>query len=125
MITVSWKIFHGHYDIKSKLCYRQLVEEVIGWFMEKHELDRDVDFMVNLKNYQVMECYGETHQDDNKYVISLAADQNLRDFVATLMHEMVHVHQWERDNWVGDGEKEAEDKQYELADEFWKEGLIR
>ncbi len=47
------------------------------------------------------------------------------DFLATLMHEMVQVHQWERDEWEGDGKKEAEQKQYKLADEFWKEGLIR
>ena len=52
----------------------------------------------------------------------MATDQYLRDFVATLMHELVHVLQWERDEWEDDGEKEAEDKQYELADEFWKEG---
>jgi hypothetical protein len=41
------------------------------------------------------------------------------------MHELVHVWQWEREDWEDDGEQEAEDKQYELADEFWKEGLIR
>ena len=72
----------------------------------------------------MLECWGESYKQDlakNNYVISVATDQNLRDFVATLMHELVHVHQWERDEWEDDGEKEAEDKQYELADEFWKE----
>ena len=58
-------------------------------------------------------------------MISVATDQNFRDFVATLMHELVHVQQWELDKWEGDGEKEAESRQYELADEFWKEGLIK
>ncbi len=126
MIKVSWQVFHGHYDINWKLGYRQLVEDAIEWFVEKHDLETDKIFTVNLKNYEVMDCYGETYQDEKKnYVISLATDQGLRDFLATLMHELVHVHQWERDSWDGDGEKEAEEKQYKLADKFWKEGMFK
>jgi hypothetical protein len=78
-------IEHGIYNIDHPILYRQIVEVVTDWFLDKY----------------------------------------LRDFLATLMHELVHVLQWERGEWEDDGEKEAEDKQYELADEFWKEGLIR
>ena len=126
MITVSWQVFHGNYDISWKLGYRKLVEDAIEWFMGKYDFDDECNFTVNLKTYRAMDCYGETQQSKkNNYEIDLATDQGLRDFLATLMHELVHVHQWEREEWEGDGEKEAEDKQYELADEFWKEGLIR
>ena len=126
MITVSWQVFHGQYDISWKLGYRKLVEDAIEWFVGKYDFDDGCNFTVNLKTYESMDCYGETQQFmKNKYEINLATDQGLRDFLATLMHELVHVHQWERGDWEDDGEQEAEDKQYKLADEFWKEGLIR
>ena len=126
MITVSWQVFHGHYDISWKLGYRQLVEDAIEWFMGKYDFDDECNFTVNLKTYGAMDCYGETQQlKKYNYEINLATDQGLRDFLATLMHEMVHVHQWEREEWKGDGEEEAEKKEYKLADEFWKEGLIK
>ena len=66
-------------------------------------------------NYKAGEIFGGEHNRNkkNNYVIDLATDQFLRDFLATLMHELVHVHQWERDEWEGDGEKEAENKQYD------------
>jgi hypothetical protein len=132
MITVSWQVFHGHYDISWKLGYRKLVEDIIDWFLTKFDLhDPSHSIKINLSNYDKLQCWGETFQVDDldlnrrEYVISIATDQGLRDFIATLMHELVHLHQWERDEWEGDGEKEAEDKQYGLADEYWKEGLIR
>ena len=34
----------------------------------------------------------------NEYTIWLAKDQPLREFIATLIHEMVHVKQYERKN---------------------------
>jgi hypothetical protein len=30
------------------------------------------------------------------------------------------VQQWYTDKWQGDGEKEAEKRQYQLADRYWK-----
>ena len=49
----------------------------------------------------------------------ICTNQNLRDVVATICHEMVHVQQWVRDSWYGDGEPEAEERQYQLADDYW------
>ena len=60
----------------------------------------------------------------NNYNIDIATDQSLRDFIATLMHEMVHVLQWERGSWKGEGEREATQLQYELADDFWRCGNV-
>ena len=56
--------------------------------------------------------------------MSIAVDQSLRDFIATIMHEMIHIKQWELDDWEDDGEKEAELLQYELTDEYWKSGRL-
>ena len=132
MITVSWKVFHGQYDIRWNLGYPQLVESVIDWFLPKFDLHNPSYLItLNLTKYDNLKCWGESFQVDDlalkrrEYVISVATDQKFRDFIATLMHELVHVHQWELNKWEGDGEKEAEQKQYELADEFWREGLIK
>ena len=125
-------IIHGIYNIDHDINYRQVSESAIQWFFTKFDLHNPSYFItLNLTKYYDLQCWGESFQVDildlkrREYVISVATDQNFRDFVATLMHELVHVHQWELDKWEGDGEKEAEQKQYELADEFWKEGLIR
>ena len=92
MITVSWQVFHGQYDISWKLGYRKVAEDAIEWFVGKYDFDDGCNFTVNLKTYESMDCYGETQQFmKNKYEINLATDQGLRDFLATLMHELVHV----------------------------------
>ncbi len=68
-----------------------------------------------------MNCWGEAEQIcEGEYRIKVCTNQSLRDFVATVMHELVHVQQWETGVWKGDGEKEAEKRQYKLADEYWK-----
>ena len=55
--------------------------------------------------------------------MTVASSQSLRDFVATLMHEMVHVNQYVTGEWEGD-EAEASSREYDLADAFWKDGNI-
>ena len=125
-------ITHGIYNIDHDVNYRQVSESAVQWFFTKFNLHNPSYLItLNLTKYDNLQCWGESFQADDlalkrrEYVISVATDQNFRDFIATLMHELVHVHQWELDKWEGDGEKEAESRQYELADEFWKEGLIR
>merc|ERR1719240_616282 len=79
-----------------------------------------------------MDCWGECTQgkarkergDHNQYCIRICTKQSLRDLVATVCHEMVHVEQWETNKWEGDGEQEAEKRQYILADELWNEGIL-
>ena len=125
-------ITHGIYNIDHDVNYRQVSESAVQWFFTKFDL-HDPSYLItlNLTKYDNLKCWGESFQVDDlalkrrEYVISVATDQKFRDFIATLMHELVHVHQWELNKWEGDGEKEAEQKQYELADEFWREGLIK
>jgi hypothetical protein len=73
-----------------------------------------------------MGCWGTCNEGDRKhtYDIEVVAAQPLRDFIATIVHEMVHVKQWEKGKWSGNGEREAEKLQYKLTDKMWKEGEI-
>ena len=127
----NWDITHGDYNIDNKTNHRELVNSVVHWFLGRYAMNRkSVDqnriLNVNLKTYKDMKCWGECSEGEDgiDYNIDIATDQSLRDFIATLMHEMVHVLQWERGSWKGEGEREATQLQYELADDFWKCGLV-
>lgn len=129
MENLKTTIEHGIYNVDHPIHYRQIVEVATDWFLDKFNIQNpEKTIKINLTDYKMLKCWGESYKEEdveNYFVVSVATDQYLRDFVATLMHELVHVLQWERGEWEDDGEKEAEDKQYELTDEFWKEGLIR
>tara|TARA_R100001510_G_C7655602_1_gene214853 strand:+ start:3978 stop:4367 length:390 start_codon:yes stop_codon:yes gene_type:complete len=127
----NWDITHGEYNISKKTNHRELVTSVVHWFLGRYALNRkSADqhriLRVNLKTYKTMKCWGECSEGENgvDYVIDIATDQCLRDFIATLMHEMVHILQWERGSWKGEGEREATQLQYDLADDFWRCGNV-
>ena len=61
---------------------------------------------------------------EHSYRIMVAHYQSVRDFVATLVHELIHVKQWETGKWTGNGEKECERLQYKLTDKIWKKGIL-
>lgn len=94
------------------------IVDIVEWFLEKNNIE-GVTLDIELK--ETMSCWGDSEQvtGDTHYNIRICTNQSLRDFVATLMHELVHVHQWVESKWDGDGEKEAAIRQYELADEYW------
>ena len=101
----------------------------IRWFLERYELDRDWEdirtFRLNISDSETLDCWGELGEAradsiEDDYTMSVAVDQSLRNFIATIMHEMIHVLQWERDDWESDGEEEAENLEYQLTDEYWK-----
>ena len=107
-----------------------ITHDAIRWFlcrygMESDQENSDKKIQVSLTEYKDIKCWGECVEGKlYDYEIKLATDQCLRDYLATVMHEMVHVRQWERYRWTGDGEKEAEELQYKLADDFWTCGII-
>jgi len=129
-IMANWDISHGHYTIENKTNHRELVNSVVHWFLGRYCMNRKSQehriLHVNLKTYKAMKCWGECSEGEDgiDYNIDIATDQSLRDFIATLMHEMVHVLQWERGSWKGEGEREATELQYELADDFWRCGNV-
>ena len=97
---------------------KKLILNIVEWFLTRHDLTETKVYVHPLHN---MNCWGESEQIcEGEYRIKVCTNQSLRDFVATVMHELVHVQQWETGVWKGDGEKEAEKRQYKLADEYWK-----
>ena len=105
--------------------YQVIGYKVIDWLSDYWDVHPEVIFYPVY--HKQIKCCGQSYEHDwelNTYVIEVSIDQSLRDFIATVVHEMVHVKQWLRQSWWRDGEREAEKLQYKLADMFWKEGLI-
>lgn len=108
------------------LFHRYLVKEVIRWCYVTRRIDVDrrvraIEVLVD--TYESLDCCGSCEEGDrpDTYNITVAWDQSREDFVATLMHELIHMNQWVTDEWEGDGEEEAESLQYEWTNEFWKD----
>tara|TARA_R100000697_G_C5379636_1_gene179654 strand:- start:41 stop:463 length:423 start_codon:yes stop_codon:yes gene_type:complete len=98
-------------------CWYHIIEDVVRYCCYRMELE-ELDIIVKLEENS--NCCGESWQKSaNKYGMRICTKQSLRDIIATICHEMVHVQQWVDDAWNGDGEREAEDRQYQLADDYW------
>ena len=84
----------------------------------KKELDTIFSLFIRLRGAT------EEGKKRGEYFIWVAKDQALREFIATLIHELVHVKQYEKKKWSGTGEAEANRLQYKLADRVWIDGVI-
>ncbi len=76
---------------------------------------------------ELEDCYGDCvdGEEPNCYNITIATSTRpIRDLVATIVHEMIHLNQYVTGIWEDDGEQEASDLEYELTDKFWKQGKI-
>ena len=117
------KILTGfHDDRDEKYC-----KNVVMYMFNKYFDLETARVQVHLNyNYEDLDCYGMCVEGvvPHTYIIHVARDQTLRDWVATLVHEMIHVNQWETGEWTGDGEKECDDLQYKITDLLWKEGVL-
>tara|TARA_R100001082_G_scaffold110949_2_gene92560 strand:- start:118 stop:441 length:324 start_codon:yes stop_codon:yes gene_type:complete len=105
--------------------YQVIGYKVIDWLSDYWDVHPEVLFYP--VTHEQIQCCGQSYEHEwelGTYVIEVSIDQSLRDFVATVVHEMVHVKQWLRQRWWKDGEGEANRLQYKLADKFWKEGLL-
>jgi len=100
-----------------------VAEKVVHWCVEQFEIEPDrIDVSIQRK---YKDCWGTCDETSNgRYKIVVVARQSIRDFVATVVHEMVHVKQWETGRWRGDGEREAERLQYKLTDKLWREDVL-
>ena len=95
-----------------------MVERIVEWCCEELEFS-GVTIHVSLRD-SYKDCWGFCEQESKKvYRISICTDQSLRDFTATVCHEMIHVNQWITGVWEGDGEEECKEGQYEMADAYW------
>jgi len=114
---------------------RLLLVNAVRWFLDRYNMQltefkgdfERVNVRVNAWQYKDLKCYGQCYEWEGEkidYVIDIAIDQSIRDTLATIFHECVHLWQWERGDWKGEGEREAASLQYELADEYWKSGSV-
>jgi len=103
--------------------HKQVALQTAEWFIDYFSL-REV--VINFRLAKCKDCWGYCIEGnkEHSYNIRIATDQILRDFVATIIHEMVHVMQWETGMWNGSGEREANRLQYKLTDKLWQEGII-
>ena len=120
MIIIDYKL--GTYK------ERDIAEQVVQWCLEYFKLELyGININMEICRHKTYKCWGtcvEDEEEDNKFHITIANNQSIRDFVATITHEMIHVKQFATGKCRGDGEKECERLQYKLADKLWKEGLI-
>ena len=120
---------------------RVLMISAVRWFLNRYNMQRydfptfrgggkayeEVNIRLNAMQYRDLKCWGQCYEWDGEkidYVIDVAIDQSMRDLLATIFHECVHLWQWERGHWKGEGEREACQLQYELADEYWRCGNV-
>jgi hypothetical protein len=110
--------------------YEKIARDVIEWcFDEDVVCRREIDIHVEMCKYSTYDCWGSIIESESSWSMTswemtVATDQSPRDFVATIMHEMVHVNQYITDTWKDDGEEECEERQYDLADRFITCNLI-
>ena len=115
----------------------EMIHDAVCWFLARYNMQstgrrnsivhEDIGITLNAVEYKTHKCYGQCYEWDQggvDYVIDIAVDQSIRDMLATIFHECVHLWQWERGTWKGEGEREATQLQYELADEYWRCGNV-
>lgn len=114
--------------IGGRLIHRDIAATTVDWFAKwmMHDTDRVI---IQIRIQKLTDSWGwasqriDTEQREKIYLIALDQRQALRSFVQTLIHELMHIRQYERGSWIGDGEAEAESSEV-LADAIWLSGLI-
>ena len=129
---------------------REIVYKVIGWTIRRLKLSRmsSLDIHVILRKLRGVDGYCSMEDDERRiFSIEIHKSLKLRQLIMTLIHEMVHVKQFARnemDDFPINGrhrwksgtvpknvtyydipwEKEALRLQEKLTDEFWREDQI-
>ena len=105
---------------------RDIADKTVLWCIKRLGLGklRTLHICVDIKRLHDCAGYCEDTHTPRLFMIAVATNQSLRDFVMTVIHEMVHVRQYVRNKWVGDGEEEAWSLQEQLVDEIWKEDVL-
>jgi len=103
---------------------RDMTRIIVSWCINHFNLDVHKT-SVNVLLWPVPDCMGTcVDNDEGGYDIEINFNQPLRDFIATIVHEMVHVKQYVTGKWKGTGEREANKLQYKLTDKLWKENIL-
>ena len=100
---------------------KQFMNDMTKWFIRENKLGK-VNVICEYDSR--MDCWGDcTNLGKNRFHIRVHPEQSLQSFAETLAHELVHVRQWVRNKWRGDGEQEAEGAQNAIAIDYlrWKQ----
>ena len=106
--------------MKSRL-HRHLADSAMDWYL-RTQLKSTPEIKISITVEEG--CWGTCEQIGSKYKITVNPHQSVRDFVATVMHELTHVKQWETGIYQGTGERECKNVEYKLADQAWTEGAL-
>ena len=104
---------------------RDIAEKTVAWSIKDLYISRyNFNLHINIKH--INDCCGYCKEGNSPrtYIIDIANNQTLRDFVMTIIHELIHVRQYLTGEWEGDGETEAWELQEDLTDAIWKENII-
>lgn len=106
---------------------RDYAQKTVAWCLKRLKLDtlRTLDLDVRLKPLD--DCCGwckPQGESNRAFQIVIGTNQTLRNFVMTVVHEMIHVKQYARGEWLMDGEPEAWGTQEILTDELWKGDVL-
>jgi hypothetical protein len=100
---------------------KYLAESALDWYL-KNQLKSRPEIKILIVEREG--CWGTCEQIGSRYKITISPHQSVRDFIATVMHELIHVKQWETGIWQGTGERECKKLEYKFADQAWSEGVF-
>ena len=110
-------------DIRGgKAHQREYVEKAVAWCLKRLGLNPLHTLELDIRIQHLDDCCGwcKPLGDSNRsFQVVIGSNQTLRNFIMTLVHEMIHVKQYARKEWLIDGEPEAWGSQAILADELW------
>lgn len=105
---------------------RQAAHLVTEWCIEHLAFNyRDFYVKIVLSTRPSEDHYGYCQEvDQHKYKILVRTNQPMRQWIMTLVHELIHLRQYTHNEWEGDGEDEAWGRQEQLTDELWASDLL-
>tara|TARA_A100001015_G_scaffold299745_1_gene384213 strand:- start:3431 stop:3763 length:333 start_codon:yes stop_codon:yes gene_type:complete len=104
--------------VSGKSPHTELTHKVYDFFCELYEIKSDVEvFHTDLTDDN---AFGFTEVDGDEQFIQIHNDLNEKDFITTLLHELVHVFQNE---WGVNDEIEREDEAYDLESILYNQYL--
>lgn len=94
---------------------RSEVIRACRWFLNRSGMKgRKRRVTIRVVPWSRIRCYGTAEQVSSREYECFLASEKREVMISTLLHEMVHVEQWERGTWQGGGEREALRREKEL-----------
>ena len=107
--------------------HKDIAQITIDWAISRLGLSDstfEVILVIQALDGYFGECYPARDAHRPQYMVKINPNQSLRNFIGTIVHEMIHVRQYLEGEWTGDGERECGELEMLLTDELWRQGLI-